>query len=151
MFIAPHNIGGHIWTVTEKRRILKEFIDWSKKSKSGSSLTNMVLIVALQSDVRKPSGRKKSNIRKQPASLWPTIQAIVILTSFKKRVCYNNIRFKRVKLFNYQPLYKINQSQCSLIYLTVNNQSKPKSAKSTPTKANSAYAATTELTPVKSI
>ena len=151
MFIAPQNIGGHILTVTEKRRILKEFIDWSKKSKSGSSLTNMVLIVALQSDVRKPSGRKKSNIRKQPASLWPTIQAIVILTSFKKRVCYNNIRFKRVKLFNYQPLYKINQSQCSLIYLTVNNQSKPKSAKSTPTKANSAYAATTELTPVKSI
>lgn len=151
MFIAPQNIGGHILTVTEKRRILKEFIDWSKKSKSGSSMTNMVLIVALQSDVRKPSGRKKSNIRKQPASLWPTIQAIVILTSFKKRVCYNNIRFKRVKLFNYQPLYKINQSQCSLIYLTVNNQSKPKSAKSTPTKANSAYAATTELTPVKSI
>ena len=151
MFIAPHNIGGHILTVTEKRRILKEFIDWFKKSKSGSSMTNMVLIVALQSDVRRPSGRKKSNIRKQPASLWPTIQAIVILTSFKKRVCYNNIRFKRVKLFNYQPLYKINQSQCSLIYLTVNNQSKPKSAKSTPTKANSAYAATTELTPVKSI
>lgn len=151
MFIAPHNIGGHILTVTEKRRILKEFIDWSKKSKAGSSLTNMVLIVALQSAGRRPSGRKKSNIRKQPASLWPTIQAIVILTSFKKRVCYNNIRFKRVKLFNYQPLYKINQSQCSLIYLTVNNQSKPKSAKSTPTKANSAYAATTELTPVKSI
>lgn len=151
MFIAPHNIGGHILTVTEKRRILKEFIDWSKKSKAGSSLTNMVLSVALQSAGRTPSGRKKSNIRKQPASLWPTIQAIVILTSFKKRVCYNNIRFKRVKLFNYQPLYKINQSQCSLIYLTVNNQSKPKSAKSTPTKANSAYAATTELTPVKSI
>lgn len=69
MFIAPQNIGGHILTVTEKRRILKEFIDWSKKSKSGSSMTNMVLIVALQSDVRKPSGRKKSNIRKQPASL----------------------------------------------------------------------------------
>ena len=151
MFIAPHNIGGHILTVTEKRRILKEFIDWSKKSKAGSSLTNMVLIVALQSAGRRPSGRKKSNIRKQPASLWPTIQAIVILTSFKKRVCYNNIRFKRVKLFNYQLLYKINQSQCSLIYLTVNNQSKPKSAKSTPTKANSAYAATKELTPVKSI
>ena len=69
MFIAPHNIGGHILTVTEKRRILKEFIDWSKKSKAGSSLTNMVLIVALQSAGRRPSGRKKSNIRKQPASL----------------------------------------------------------------------------------
>ena len=71
-------------------------------------MTNMVLIVALQSAVRKPSGRKKSNIRKQPAGLWPTIQAILILTLFKKRVCYKNIRFKRVKLFNYQLIYKIN-------------------------------------------
>ena len=151
MLIAPQNIGGHILTVTEKRRILKEFIDWSKKSKSGSSMTNMVLIVALQSDVRKPSGRKKSYIRKQPASLWPTIQAIVILTLFKKKVSYNNIRFKRVKLFNYQLLYKINQRQCSKIYLKANNQSKPTSAKSTPTKPNSAYATTTKLTPVKLI